>query len=96
MEVSSPPGNPIGYIEQEWSIFPKFKVKDVSGNVILKIEGPFFPCSCCGTDVNFEVIQIRFILALFEIFNVFLLFKRYFQATVLKKSERYRSSGPEY
>jgi hypothetical protein len=38
MEVSAPPGNVIGTIEQEWSIFPRFKVKDVSGNVILKIE----------------------------------------------------------
>ncbi|EFX80807.1 hypothetical protein DAPPUDRAFT_211709 [Daphnia pulex] len=57
MEVSAPPGNVIGTIEQEWSIFPRFKVKDVSGNVVLKIEGPFFPCSCCGTDVNFEIFS---------------------------------------
>ncbi len=55
MEISAPPGNTIGYIEQEWSIFPKFRVKDMSGNVILRIEGPFFPCSCCGTDVVFDV-----------------------------------------
>lgn len=55
MEVSSPPGNIIGTVEQEWSIYPRFKVKDASGEVIFKIEGPFFPCSCCGTDVNFEV-----------------------------------------
>lgn len=38
MEVSAPPGNVIGTIEQEWSILPKFKVKDISGDVILRIE----------------------------------------------------------
>ncbi|EFX80806.1 hypothetical protein DAPPUDRAFT_318260 [Daphnia pulex] len=38
MKVSAPPGNVIGTIEQEWSIFPRFKVKDVSGNVVLKIK----------------------------------------------------------
>lgn len=55
MEVSAPPGNVIGTIEQEWSIFPKFKVRNASGDVVFKIEGPLIPCSCCGNDVNFEV-----------------------------------------
>lgn len=55
MEISSPPGNVIGTIEQDWSIFPKFKVKNESGDVVLRIEGPIFPCSCCGTDVVFDV-----------------------------------------
>ena len=55
MEVTSPPGTLIGSIQQEWSIFkPKFSVKDVTGQTVLKIEGPFCTCSFCG-DVDFNV-----------------------------------------
>ncbi len=55
MEVSAPPGNVIGTIEQNWSLYPDFDVKDASGETILKIKGPFCPISCCG-DVVFNVI----------------------------------------
>lgn len=55
MEVTSPPGTLIGSIQQEWSIFkPKFSVKDVTGQTVLKIEGPFCTFSLCG-DVEFNV-----------------------------------------
>ncbi|KAJ3665705.1 hypothetical protein Zmor_001191 [Zophobas morio] len=55
IEVSAPPGNPIGSVEQEWSIFyPTFAVKNANGDTVLRIEGPFFTCSC-GNDVNFRI-----------------------------------------
>ena len=55
MEVSSPPGNVIGTIQQKWNIIglPRFDVKDASGDVTLKIEGPFCRCTC-GWDINFK------------------------------------------
>merc|ERR1719151_372115 len=46
LEVSSPPGSVIGTVEQQWScLYPRFLIKDESGSLILKIEGPFCPCS---------------------------------------------------
>lgn len=55
MEVSAPPGNVIGTVEQNWSIFkPSFDLKDQSGNTVLKIEGPLCTFSLCG-DVEFQV-----------------------------------------
>eukprot|EP00095_Tigriopus_kingsejongensis_P009806 maker-scaffold1115_size61649-snap-gene-0.7 protein:Tk09806 transcript:maker-scaffold1115_size61649-snap-gene-0.7-mRNA-1 annotation:"phospholipid scramblase 1" len=59
LEVSSPPGNPIGSVVQNWSVFmPSFTVKDASGNSILKITGPFCTWSCCG-DVEFELFDMK-------------------------------------
>jgi len=58
IEISSPPGNIIGSVEQEWSICnPRFAVKDQFGNVTLRIEGPFCTYSICGNDVEFKVIS---------------------------------------
>ncbi|CAH0558283.1 unnamed protein product [Brassicogethes aeneus] len=55
MEVSSPPGNIVGRVDQEWSIFlPKYAVKNASGETVLRIEGPWFKMSCCG-DVEFKI-----------------------------------------
>lgn len=57
MEVSAPPGTIIGTIEQEWSIFtPSFSIKTPSGDVVLRIEGPFCTMSFCG-DVEFKVLS---------------------------------------
>lgn len=57
MEVTAPPGTPIGSIQQEWSIFkPKFSVKDASGETVLMIEGPLCTFSMCG-DVEFNVLS---------------------------------------
>ncbi|XP_038115325.1 phospholipid scramblase 2 isoform X2 [Culex quinquefasciatus] len=56
LEVSAPPGNVIGMVEQNWSIFtPQFSIKDTSGNTVLRIEGPFCTFSICG-DVEFKVV----------------------------------------
>ncbi|XP_029725073.1 phospholipid scramblase 2 isoform X2 [Aedes albopictus] len=56
LEVSAPPGNVIGTVEQDWSIFtPQFSIKDQSGNTVLRIEGPFCTFSICG-DVEFKVV----------------------------------------
>ncbi|KAL1399911.1 hypothetical protein pipiens_007860 [Culex pipiens pipiens] len=56
LEVSAPPGNVIGTVEQNWSIFtPQFSIKDTSGNTVLRIEGPFCTFSICG-DVEFKVV----------------------------------------
>lgn len=55
MEVSAPPGNTIGSIEQEWSICsPSFRIKNHIGDTVLRIEGPFCTFSLCG-DVEFNV-----------------------------------------
>lgn len=49
MEVFAPPGNLIGTIEQEWSLFyPKFKIKDSTEKTVLKIKGPFCSFGFCG------------------------------------------------
>lgn len=58
MEVSSPPGNVIGTVEQNWSIFtPSFDLKDQTGQTVLKIEGPLCTFSMCG-DVEFQVVTL--------------------------------------
>lgn len=57
MEVTSPPGTLIGSVEQQWSIlYPRFLIKDETGQTVLRIEGPLCPCSCCG-DVEFKVVS---------------------------------------
>lgn len=54
MEVTAG-GQTIGYVCQTWSpCFPKFSVQDAKGDVVLRIEGPFCTCNCCG-DVEFDV-----------------------------------------
>jgi len=59
LEVSSPPGTTIGSIEQKWSIlYPRFVVKDETGHPVLRIEGPCWTCSCCGSDVEFKVLSV--------------------------------------
>lgn len=57
LEVSAPPGNPIGYVIQEWSILaPQFRVENAAGECVLKIEGPICTMSICG-DVEFKVMS---------------------------------------
>lgn len=57
LEVSSPPGNIIGTIEQDWSLCnPMFSIKDANGELALKIEGPVCTFSICG-DVEFKVLS---------------------------------------
>lgn len=61
LEVSSPPGNVIGRVEQEWTCwFPNFRIKNHLDETVLRIEGPFCTLSC-GNDVNFNVTQILLI-----------------------------------
>ncbi|KAH8415635.1 hypothetical protein KR222_006957 [Zaprionus bogoriensis] len=58
MEVSAPPGNRIGSIEQEWSICsPSFRILNHVGDTVLRIEGPFCTFSLCG-DVEFNVVSL--------------------------------------
>ncbi|XP_064552327.1 phospholipid scramblase 2 isoform X3 [Drosophila montana] len=58
MEVSAPPGNIIGTIEQEWSICsPSFRILNHIGDTVLRIEGPFCTFSLCG-DVEFNVVSL--------------------------------------
>ncbi|XP_064479801.1 phospholipid scramblase 1-like [Ornithodoros turicata] len=55
MEVQAPPGVPVGYIQQDWSvIFPMFTLMNARREPSLKIKGPFITSSCLG-DVKFEV-----------------------------------------
>jgi len=56
LEVSSPPGTTIGFVDQRWScIKPKFDIKDGDGNVALTIIGPWCTYSCAG-DVEFKIM----------------------------------------
>ncbi|KAH8235161.1 hypothetical protein KR032_009382 [Drosophila birchii] len=58
IEVSAPPGNVIGTIEQEWSICsPSFRILNHIGDTVLRIQGPFCTFSLCG-DVEFDVVSL--------------------------------------
>lgn len=58
LEVSSPPGNVIGTVEQDWSIFsPSFSIKNEAGETVLKIEGPCCTFSICGA-VEFKLMTL--------------------------------------
>ncbi|KAI8040312.1 hypothetical protein M5D96_006252 [Drosophila gunungcola] len=58
IEVSAPPGNVIGTIEQEWSICsPSFRILNHLGDTVMRIEGPFCTFSLCG-DVEFNVVSL--------------------------------------
>jgi len=58
VEVSAPPGTTIGTIQQKWNcLYPRFLVKDESGEAVLRIEGPLCPISFCG-DVEFKVLTM--------------------------------------
>jgi len=39
-------------------IYPKFVIKDQTGEPVLRIEGPLCPISCCG-DVDFKVVSVQ-------------------------------------
>lgn len=55
IEVSSPPGQVIGRIDQEWTLcYPHYSVKNHNGETVLRIEGPLCKSSC-GGDVKFKV-----------------------------------------
>ncbi|NXN06692.1 PLS1 scramblase, partial [Indicator maculatus] len=58
LEVQAPPGNPVGYVVQNWHpCLPKFTIQDERRMDILKISGPCVVCSCCE-DINFEVKSV--------------------------------------
>lgn len=55
LEVSAPPGNIIGTVEQEWTFCkPSFRLKNQREETVLRIQGPFCTTSCCG-NVDFNV-----------------------------------------
>jgi len=57
LEVSTPPGNVVGYVTQEWSICkPSFRIENAAGDTVLRIEGPFCTMSICGS-VEFQVLS---------------------------------------
>lgn len=59
IEVSAPPGRYIGSVEQKWSLcYPYFSIKDVNGDTVLRIEGPFCTYSVCGSDVEFKILTM--------------------------------------
>lgn len=58
LEVQSPPGNPIGFVEQNWHpVLPKFTILNETRNPQLKITGPFCDCNCM-LDTTFEVTSL--------------------------------------
>lgn len=57
MEVASPPGNVIGYIVQEFSLFhPKFRIEDPIGEVIMRMEGLFWQVTS-SKDIDFSIFS---------------------------------------
>ncbi|KAG1670556.1 Phospholipid scramblase 2 [Nymphon striatum] len=58
LEVQSPVGEIIGFVEQDWSLcFPRFSIQNAEGETILKIKGPFCTWAICG-DIEFEIVSI--------------------------------------
>lgn len=58
LEVQCPPGNAIGYLEQNWHpILPKFTVLNERREPQLKIKGPLCYCSCMS-DIVFQVTSL--------------------------------------
>ncbi|GAB0100824.1 hypothetical protein DMENIID0001_169180 [Sergentomyia squamirostris] len=59
MEVSSPPGNLIGMVNQELSFLtPHFTVKDPTGRTVFRISVPCCLASMCGGDVDFRILTM--------------------------------------
>lgn len=57
LEVTAPPGTPIGYVVQEWSIlYPKFRIENAQRETVLRIDGPCCRFSFCG-DVEFRILS---------------------------------------
>ncbi|RXM36855.1 Procollagen-lysine,2-oxoglutarate 5-dioxygenase 2 [Acipenser ruthenus] len=58
LEVQAPPGNPIGYVIQDWHpLKPKFTIQNERKEPVLKMEGPCCDCKCCS-DTIFEVKSV--------------------------------------
>uniref|UniRef100_A0A673ATF9 Phospholipid scramblase n=1 Tax=Sphaeramia orbicularis TaxID=375764 RepID=A0A673ATF9_9TELE len=58
LEVQSPPGTPIGYVEQNWHpLWPKFTVLNELRQPQLRVKGPWCDCSCVS-DVTFQVTSL--------------------------------------
>jgi len=62
IQVMAPPGTPVGYIVQKWSICtpwcsPVFEICDANRTPILLIKGPGMVCECCS-DIDFRVIAL--------------------------------------
>ncbi|XP_037947187.1 phospholipid scramblase 2-like, partial [Teleopsis dalmanni] len=56
IEVTAPPGQIIGRVEQEWTLcLPYFRIKDANDETVLRIEGPCCLANCCN-DVNFNIV----------------------------------------
>lgn len=55
IEIQSPPGTVIGYVEQKWTLWKaKLEVQDAQRQPIMVVNGPCCPCSC-GSDVEFPL-----------------------------------------
>jgi len=60
IQVESPPGTPIGSINQMQSCWkPNYDVCDANGSSVFQIKGPCCVCSgpCCTCDIPFEVMS---------------------------------------
>ncbi|XP_057694606.1 phospholipid scramblase 1-like isoform X2 [Corythoichthys intestinalis] len=58
LEVQSPHGHPIGYVEQNWHpLLPKFTILNETRMPQLKIVGPSCDCNCMS-DTTFEVTSL--------------------------------------
>lgn len=69
MEISSPPGNVIGSIQQDWTIVtPKFNIQDETGETVLTVKGPAIPVTF-GGDLTFQVYNCSF-LPINKVLNV--------------------------
>ncbi|CAG7822032.1 unnamed protein product [Allacma fusca] len=57
IDVEAPPGIPVGRVVQDWSMcIPQFRVLDASGETVLRIKGPCFTFSLCGS-VEFQILS---------------------------------------
>ncbi|XP_077550612.1 phospholipid scramblase 1-like [Haemaphysalis longicornis] len=57
VEVMAPPGTTAGYVIEEWSVRPKFRVEDANHKTVLRIDGPCCPCQCVCNAVVFRILS---------------------------------------
>ncbi|KAK5638826.1 hypothetical protein RI129_013121 [Pyrocoelia pectoralis] len=56
VKIYAPSDLIVGSLEQEWNLlYPTFAVKNQSGDITLRIEGPCCQLSCCS-DIDFKII----------------------------------------
>ena len=71
----------------------RFLIKDELGTPVLKVEGPCWTCSCCGSDVEFNVLSVQ--TGEMVISSLRVLEYKYFKFQVGKITKQWTGLGKE-